>query len=68
MIKKKPGVSKRSLYTASCSITKQRLPLIRNQLKECVIKFLERQVNYRMMPGKADFKKHSGEESTKEIL
>lgn len=68
MIKKNTGLSKRSLYIGSRFTTKQRLPLIRNQLKESVIKFLEREDNSRMMPGKADFKKHGGEKVQKKYL
>lgn len=68
MIKKNTGLRKRSLYIGSRFTTKQRLPLIRNQLKESVIKFLEREDNSRMMPGKADFKKHGGEKVQKKYL
>ena len=66
-LKEETGLSKRSLQLKpKVANTKARLAKI--EMKNKVVSFLSRDDNSRMMPGKADYKKHEGEKIQKRYL
>lgn len=66
-LKKETGLSKRSLQNKA-KAQENRVTTIRRQITEKVVEFLSRDDNSRMMPGKADYKKHEGVKIQKRYL